>query len=204
MSQPFRAVRVFLFVCLFAVLGLYTPAQTPNISSAAGYDAILNILIGSNNAVTGAEIPRSLSPVQRQLRDNFAFTNYRLTNTLFSRVATAGAVEYKSVSDVLGKESGELPPTFIDWAFQLRPPEAVEGDRLLLNMFRFGARVPINISRSKGPDGQSTGVINYESVGLTTQRMTLPVGKPALIGTVSLPGTAGTLFIVMTLRRAAD
>ena len=201
MSQRiFHAVRVFLFVGLFAALAISSSAQT----ATAGYDAVLHILIGSNSTTPGAEIPKTLSSVQRQLRDNFAFSNYKLTNTLLSRVATAGAVEYKSVSDVLGKEAGELPPTFIDWSFQLRAPESLEGDRLQLNMFRFGARVPINISRTKGPDGQSSGVINYEAVGLTTQKMSIPVGKPALIGTVSLPGTTGTLFLVMTIRPAID
>src|SRR4051812_35682159 len=123
MSQHiFRAVRLCLFVGLFAAsLAIDSSAQIAN----PGYDAVLNILIGSNSNTPGAEIPKSLSTVQRQLRDNFAFSNYKLTNTLLSRVATAGTVEYKSVSDLLGKDAGDLPPTFIDWSFQLRAPESL-------------------------------------------------------------------------------
>jgi hypothetical protein len=42
--------------------------------------------------------------------------------------------------------------------------------------------------------------IGYESVGLDLNRITLPENAPTLVGTLTLPNTAGTLFLVITAR----
>jgi len=43
-------------------------------------------------------------------------------------------------------------------------------------------------------------VLNYEAVGLNMNRVSLPENKPTLIGTLSLPKTTGTMFLVLTVR----
>jgi hypothetical protein len=193
-----------VFVCLLGLFAGFANGQAVPIQpSDTGYEAVLNILVGSNEASPGKGLPKSLSAVQRQLNENFAYSNYTLSNTLLSRLSSPGDVEYKSVSDRLGKEAGDYP-TFVDWSLQLRPAAPTQAGRLQMENFRFGARVPVVTARIKGPDGQSPGTTAYEPIGLTTRRVMLPVGKPSLIGTVSLPGTAGMLFLVLTIRPAAD
>jgi hypothetical protein len=198
------SLRVLVFACLLGMFAGFANGQaTPNPTSDTGYEAILDILVGSNEAAPGKGLPKSLSAVQRQLNENFTYSNYTLSNTLLSRLSSPGDVEYKSVSDRLGKEVGDYP-TFVDWSLQLRPTSTAQANKLQMENFRFGARVPIVTDRTKGPDGQSPGATMYEPIGLTTRRVVLPIGKPSLIGTVSLPGTAGTLFLVLTIRPAAD
>jgi hypothetical protein len=41
---------------------------------------------------------------------------------------------------------------------------------------------------------------NYESIGLDLNRVTLAENTPTVIGTLTLPNTAGTLFLVMTAK----
>lgn len=199
-----NSLRIFVFACLLCLFaGVANGQAAPNPLSDTGYEAVLNILVGSNEATPGKGLPKSLSAVQRQLNENFTYSNYTLTNTLLSRLSSPGDVEYKSVSDKFVRETGDNP-TFVDWSLQLRPAATAQANKLQMENFRFGARVPIVTARTKGPDVQSPGTTIYESIGLTTRRVTLPVGKPSLIGTVSLPGTAGTLFLVLTIRPAAD
>ena len=204
MSQPVsNPLRIFLFTCLLGLSAGLANGQTASISSSdTGYEAVLNILVGSNEAIPGKGLPKSLSSVQRQLNENFGFSNYTLSSTLLGRLSAPGSVEYKSISDHFGKESVDAP-TFVEWTVQLLPATSAEANKLQLNTFRFGARVPV-IVRGKGPDAQSSGATTYESIGLSSQRVALPLGKPALIGTVSLPGTNGTLFLVLTIRPAAE
>ena len=204
MSQPIsNPVRIFVFTCLLGLFAGLANGQTASIpSSDTGYEAVLNILVGSNESIPGKSLPKSLSSVQRQLNENFGFSNYSLSSTLLGRISAPGSVEYKSISDHFGKESVDAP-TFVEWTLQLRPAASADAPKLQLDAFRFGARVPI-LMRGRGPDGQNAGATAYESIGLSSQRVALPIGKPALIGTVSLPGTNGTLFLVLTIRPAAD
>ena len=204
MSQPIsRPLRIFLFTCLLGLFaGLANGQTVPIPSSDTGYEAVLNILVGSNESTLGKGLPKSLSSIQRQLNENFGFSNYNLSSTLLGRISAPGSVEYKSISDHFGREAVDAP-TFVEWTLQLQPAATAAANKLQLNAFRFGARVPV-VTRGRGPDGQSAGTTTYESIGLSSQRVALPVGKPALIGTVSLPGTNGTLFLVLTIRPAAD
>ena len=204
MSQPVSSpIRIFLFTCLLGLFAGLANGQSASIpSSDAGYEAVLNILVGSNESISGKALPKSLSSVQRQLNENFGFSNYNLRSTLLGRVSAPGSVEYKSISDHFGRESVDAP-TFVEWTLQLLPAAAADANRLQLSAFRFGARVPVLI-RGRGPDGQNSGATTYESIGLSSQRVALSIGKPALIGTVSLPGTSGTLFLVLTVRLAVD
>jgi hypothetical protein len=66
--------------------------------------------------------------------------------------------------------------------------------------FRFGARVPIRVAEP----GKPGAAINYESIGLTINRVSFRENVPTLLGTISLPRTAGTLFIVLTVRRLPE
>ena len=69
--------------------------------------------------------------------------------------------------------------------------------------FRFGARVPVRVGTTRDSAGAVTPVVNYEPVGLTMNMIGLPANTPTLIGTISLPKTTGTIFLVATVRTAA-
>ncbi|HEX6279622.1 MAG TPA: hypothetical protein VFZ49_06340 [Pyrinomonadaceae bacterium] len=187
-------------VCLFAaaVLGGFSvSAQDRPVVAAPSYEATLFVLVGSDDSSQRGDLPRSLDTVSKQIRDSFSFRNYRLMNTYYGRLADSGSLDYKSVSSL--KTSTELDsPTFLDWQLAKFQANAAGSNVLNVELFRFGARVPVHISNPGRPEA-SIPVTNYESVGLTLNKLSLKPNSPTLIGTISLPRTTGTIFLVMTI-----
>ena len=163
------------------------------------YEVALQVLIGSNDAGARGEMPANLSTIAKQLKSNFSFSNYRLANTFLGRVSNNGNIEYKSVSNVFGVEPiADGPQSFLEWSlvnFQVYPAG------LQARSFRFGARIPV---RTVGivEAGKTTPMVTYESIGLTVNTVGVPVNKPTLIGTINLPRSTGTMFLVATIKPA--
>lgn len=202
MNQPKKILSIIFVAAVVVFGGRISFAQGESKSAReSSFEAMLYVVLGSDEAAQGAELPKSLSPVTKQLRDNFAFGNYRLLNTYVGRVANNGSLEYKSVSSLPGPERELDSPSFLEWQLNgLRSSDATVGnDLLLMQMFRFGARVPIKFTNVNDA-GKTTQAINYESVGLNVNRLSLTQNSPTLIGTISLPRTSGTVFLVLAVR----
>ena len=168
----------------------------------ASYEAMLYVVLGTDEAGPGGELPKNISGVTRQLRENFSFSNYRLLNTYVGRVANNGSIEYKSVASLRNPADRELDShSFLEWTLaNLRSSDAApSGDLLVMQMFRFGARVPIKFT-TPTEGGKTLQTVNYENVGLTVNRLGVTRNSPTLIGTISLPRTAGTVFLVLSVR----
>jgi hypothetical protein len=166
------------------------------------YEIVLQFLIGSNDAAQQGEIPNDLNNIARQVKSRFRFSNFRLAGTFLGRVADSGNFEYKSTTNILGQESTRAHPTFLEWQVtQLRSGTTPKGPQgFEASSFRFGAKVPVVTNSIK--DDKPFPVVQYESIGLSVARVGVPENVPALIGTVNLPGTGGTIFVVMTVRSA--
>jgi len=199
MNQLRRYLLLLALPLLVFSADVRTSAQTePATKMESTYEVALQVIIGSNEAGAKPDLPPNLSAITKHLRNNFSFSNYRLANTFLARLSNNSNIEYKSVSNILGQESDAESQTFLDWTmgnlraypngFQARP-------------FRFGARVPVRVGSSKDESGRSVPIVNYESIGLTVGVVGLPLNTPTLIGTVSLPRTTGTIFLVATIRQ---
>lgn len=163
------------------------------------YELSLHVVIGSNEAGPRADLPTNLAAVSKQLKSNFSFSNYRLANTFVGRISNTGNIEYKSIANILGQETDTESQTFLEWGMTgLRSAE----NRFQARTFRFGARVPVRTGTARDDAGKVTPVVNYESVGLSMVMMGLPANAPTLVGTISLPRTTGTIFLVATIRPA--
>ena len=206
MNMPQNKCRTAIILAVLFVFALTAAAQPEhNAGSTANYDIVLNLVVGSNEAVAGAELSSELSAVSRQIRTHFPFSNYRLANTFIGRVAENGNFEYKSVAALVGRTLPGDEPTFLDWAMyglHRQNTNAAKGS-FAADAFRFGARVPVRTGVHTVEPGKSASVINYENVGLTFKTMGVPVNTPTLLGTLSLPDTSGTLFLIMTVRDSA-
>lgn len=201
MNQPKKILSIIFVAAVVVFGGRISFAQGESKSAReSSYEAMLYVVLGSDEAAQGAELPKSLLPVTKQIRDNFVFGNYRLLNTYVGRVANNGSLEYKSVSSLPGPERELDSPSFLEWQLNgLRSSDsAVGNDLLLMQMFRFGARVPIKITATE--NGKTNQAINYESVGLNVSRLSVASNSPTLIGTITLPRTAGTVFLVLAVR----
>ncbi len=201
MNKPNITYRlsVVAAVLLLGSLSIFAQASAPADQS---YEATLYVVIGSDDAAQRGDLPKSLDAVSKQIRDNFTFKNYRLMNTYYGRLANNGSLEYKSVSSLKNASTELDSPTFLDWQLASFKADSTAAGKNALSMqtFRFGARVPIVIAKIAGDDAKGVPVTNYESVGLTLNRLTVSENAPTLIGTISLPRTTGTVFLVMAIR----
>ena len=185
----FFALPFLIFLVTSMASAQSDPAQQPEPT----YELSLQVVIGSNEPGPGTNLPQSLSGISRQLKSNFSFSNYRLATTFLGRISNNGNLEYKSISNILGQEAASDSQTFLDWSIvNLRSmPRGFQA-----RTFRFGARVPVQTGTGLG----EKVVTNYESVGLNMTTLGLPANTPTLLGTVSLPKTSGTIFLVATIR----
>jgi len=203
MNQASKLISTVFLLAVIVFGGQFCFSQTETKQSfEPNYEAMLYVIIGSSDPAQNADMPKSLSSVSRQLRDTFAYTSYSLANTYFGRIANSGGLEYKSVSNIFGLEQGGDSPSFLDWRLAgLKSTIDDSGKRSLqIQAFRFGARVPVKFADLRDQSGKPSVSINYESVGLTLDRMGVPEGSPTLIGTITLPKTTGTMFLVLAIR----
>jgi hypothetical protein len=194
-SYPFFFLALFLFASASSAA-----AQSNTIEQLEpSYEIALHVVIGSNEPTGRATLPASLSGISKHLKGNFSFSNYRLANTFLGRISNTGNIEYKSVSNILGQETDAESQTFLDWSmtnFRVVP------NGFQARSFRFGARVPVKVGNAKDSAGVVNPLINYESVGLSMNMIGFPANTPTLVGTISLPKTTGTIFLVATIRTA--
>lgn len=198
MNQSRRYLSSFA-VPLLILIALSTAAAQSDLQIEPSYEVSLHVVIGSNEPGMGAPMPASLASISKQLKNNFTFTHYRLANTFLGRISNTGTIEYKSVSNILGQETDQESQTFLEWTLgQFRAvPTGVQA-----RAFRFGAKVPVRVGSAKDEAGKMIPVVNYESVGLTMNMIGLPMSTPTLVGTISLPKTTGTIFLVATIKPA--
>ncbi len=200
-----RPNHIFKHLLLFAAIvfgGFSISAQPASSTSDTSFEATLHVLIGSDDDAQRGEIPKQLDPVAKQIRGTFSFKNYRLMNTYYGRLANNGSLDYKSVSSLKNASTELDSPTFLDWQLANFKAEPAGAETLSVQLFRFGARVPIVVSQIAAADRKANPVTNYESVGLTLNRLSVTENTPTLIGTISLPRTTGTVFLVLSIKRA--
>ena len=191
---------LLVFPLLFLFSSISVSAQSDGSQQLEpSFEIALHVVIGSNDGASRAELPASLSTISKQLKGNFSFSNYRVANTFLGRVSNNGTVEYKSVSNILGLETDAETPTFFEWSMgNFRAYQ----NGFQARSFRFGARVPVRTGTAKDAAGVASPVINYEAVGISMVGIGLPANTPTLVGTISLPKTAGTIFLVATVKTA--
>ena len=210
MNQPKFVVRASLAFCLILLSSLVLVAQSDDGRAAMqvkpSYDIVLHLVVGSNDGGASArdELPAVLANISKQLKANFAFSNYRMANTFLARVSNNGSFEYKSVGDVFGKDAGGAQPSFLEWAIgRLEVMPTGKGQSgFQAQSFRFGVRVPVQTTSIQSESGKGSSVYNYEGIGLNIREVGFAENRPTLIGTLNLPGANGTIFLIMTVRAA--
>jgi hypothetical protein len=198
-----KANKTIFLIAAILLAGISLYAQSgPNVPPIEpSYEVKLQVIVGSNEAGQN-NLPSNLrGGIAEQLRSNFGFPDYHLDSTFVGRIGTNGTFEYKSVSNTVGADSET--PTFLEWTLGTLRTAANEKGQTAFQAqpFRFGARVPIKVSTFT-ESGKTISNTSYESVGLTVNRVSLAENTPTLIGTLSLPKTAGTLFLVLTVKPA--
>jgi hypothetical protein len=201
MNRPKLLFTLTLFFSFIFAISAAAQSETATLPDTS-YDVQLQLLVGSNEAAGKPELPPALSGIARQLKQSFGFTDYRVSNTFMGRIANGGNFEYKSISGITGREEPETQ-SFLEWSMGRLLSVGASGGRKAIQAqsFRFGAKVPVKVGSTKDGDAMRS-VYSYEPIGLNLGRVGLAESTPTLIGTLSLPRTDGTIFLIMTVRPA--
>ncbi len=182
----------FFFVCLLGSTNFF--AQALNEPQAKpSYEVILQVITASNNVSDKPTVPQSLSGVVKKLKNNYSFSNFRLESTYLQR--TSGSIEFKSVSNTLNQNQENFAPIFSEWSLVgiKSSPDSQGKNSIQFQSFRFGQRVPIKTS---------SGVVNYEQVGISLQTFGVPENIPTVLGSLSTANSGELMFLVLTVKPA--
>jgi hypothetical protein len=195
MTTTFLRAAVAVFAIGLCLCLSVAAQQQPAPAQDTNYDVMLQLVIGTNDPSAKNEMPTNLNAVTSQMKSSFNFSSYHLASTFVGRIANNGHFDYNSVANIEGKDLSSSVPTFLDWS--LSDLAMVPGTRnLRAQAFTFGARVPVYV----GDASKGQQAVNYEHIGVSLMRVGLNQNVPTLIGTLHLPGTSGTIFLVMTIR----
>jgi len=196
-------MRKHIFVVTISIISLLIFAggifaqgdQRPAGPVESSFEITLSVVAGSNDTAQRGDLPQALAPVARQLRTAYGLSNLRLVDSYIGRIGNNGAMTYKSVANIDGNAQSNTP-SFLDWEITgLRNTANGAPNSIFIMSFRFGARVPVVVGQSAG-----SSAIQYENIGMTTDRMTATVNSPVLIGTVALPkADGGRVFLVLNV-----
>lgn len=194
-------IFTFLLVASFGTTFSFAQSDAKQQQAEPSYEVVLQILIASNGAAAGDKaIPQTLSNVIRKLKTTYSFSDYRLASTYLERVSST--VEHKSIFTEYGQNPATTNPVFSDWTLRdLKSLPGAGGKNIVqFQSFRFGARVPIVTAITKDDSGKMFPVVNYESIGLTLNRLSLTENEPTVIGSLSTSKPDELMFLVLTVK----
>jgi hypothetical protein len=198
----FHPYRIFLSISLLFFAAAATASQAVTVQAVEqNYEAVLHVVVSSTENAVGSPLPRHLEGVANRLGSNFGNSGYRLINTYLGRVANSGNLEFKGLSNIgVAQADGNLL-SFVEWRLVNVRAAADKGGEgsISVSLFRFGARVPVQ-KTEPNESGKRPLASSYETIGLTLDKAVLPLGEPVILGTTSLPGRSGDVFIVLTVR----
>lgn len=192
------SVAAFFLVCLFSCADSFAQAQNKP-QTEPSYEVVLQVLTASNAGSEKAAVSQTLSNVIKKLKTNYAFSNYRVSSTYLQRVAGTGNMDFRGVSNEANQNV--IAPVFSEWRISqlLVLPDAKGREAISIRGFRFGQRVPIKTGAIDDNE-KGNAVINYEQIGLTMEKLNLPVNTPTVIGTLSTPKPDELMFLILTVK----
>lgn len=194
-----KKISVLFVFALVVLAGAQTFGQESRDAKPAepSYEVLLQVLVASNAATaTGApQMPAALANVVKKLKATFPFADYRVAAIYMNRVENGGSIESKGIiQETISSPTAH--PIFQEWSLTgvKKSADGGAGGQNLIqaNGFRFGTRVPIQVSSA----------VSYENTGLNINRVNLVENAPTIIGTLNAPKSSELIVLVLTVRPA--
>ncbi|MGI8787416.1 MAG: hypothetical protein ACR2HG_06625 [Pyrinomonadaceae bacterium] len=201
------SIAAFFAVCLFGLINCLAQNQTAKTQIEPSYEVILQTVVGSNNSNAKTEIPQTLSSLLKNLKAYYSYSNYHLTSTFLQRVASRGTIEFKGVFREAVQNQDANFSVFSEWTLNdlQSLPNAKGQNSIQFQNFRFGQRVPVTTSSNLDvATGKTNSVVNYEQIGLTLQKFSLPENAPTVIGSLSTSKPDEMMFLILTVKPADE
>jgi hypothetical protein len=179
-----------------------TQPKTPD---ETNLDTQLHIILGTNQDVADSKMPAFLDPVVKQLRATLPFKNYRLAATLINRVKNEGRLELSWIGGTFASAAGAASaatPSFSQFRVrQVKLVSTAEGaQRVQMDGFYFGARIPIQTSSAIAANGAMAPSFNYEPTGVSTD-ISMRESEPVVVGTLNVGPSGDAIILVVSAKR---
>ncbi len=196
MKKP--KIFVFAFIFLFTLSAVFAQSDEKN-QPELSYEVLLHVVVASNNASEKGKLPPSLSGVIGKLKNDYSYLNYNLAATFLERISSNGIIGHTGILNQLDQTKQDRV-YFSDWG--LNGLNAVKDENgknsIRFQTFNFGAKVPVVVeTNSKGDTSQ---IVNYESIGIRINRFNLPENTPTIVGSLATPKTDEFIFLILTVR----
>lgn len=188
--------NIFYALSFIFVFSAFAAAQSPETNqSVKSYDVLLQVLVTSGGA---ADLPPALSNTGRKLKTVFPAANFSLANTLMGKAALGGSFSHRGITE-LSLPGGVSPDAPVFSEFSLDRVRTAE-DKIQIDSFRYGMRVPVRTGSFKSEAGKESPILNYESIGLTVNRLTLTENVPTVVGTLTTSKPNEIIVLVLTIK----
>ncbi len=153
--------------------------------------AVLYFVVGNDKAAAGTELPKELADTAKEIKSGWNHTALTLAGRQLVRTEAPGVFKSKISIDLSNDGGAKIPTSFLDWAIVL---SRTDGGTVRLGNTSFSIRTPVRLAKAETGD-----VFNYEGFSTNMSGLSVRKGVPTLIGSLSLPSTGGTLFVILRL-----
>ena len=200
---------MLLALCLLAVVNVQAQdnSQAETKDDETNIETQLYLLVGTNADVPDSKLPGALDTVVKQLHATLPFKNYRLAATMINRVRNEGRLDLNWIGGPMTLAAAPGPalnPSFSN--FQIRLVKLMQGNdgqqRVQLQGFNFGARIPIQVSGAIAANGAVAPTIHYERTGVATD-VSMREGEPVIVGTLNIGPSGDAIILIVSAKRTA-
>ena len=211
MNRRFLSVILLALCLIAAVVNAHAQDSTPKQAEAkeaeTNLETQLYLIVGTDGDVPDSRLPASLDTIVKQLRATLPFKNYRLAATMINRVKNEGRMELRWIGGPMTLAAGPAPalnPSFSTFSVrQMKLVRDSDGQqRVQMEGFNFGARVPIQVSGAIAANGAVAPTINYEPTGIATD-VSMREGEPVIVGTLNIGPSGDAIILVASAKRTS-
>lgn len=188
-----------LVLCLFVLLfGVTAQAQTGESKNdnqqiiPASYEINLQLLATTEN--NSEKLPANFSAIEKKLKTAFGQSNFRPVLSMLNRTSEKGVLTVKAVSSLNQIPGIDKYTSFVQFSLNGLRGENAE---VKIDTLRFDLRIPIFTTVAQ--EGQSVSAVNYESIGITANPLSVSINEPTIIGTLTTSRPGELLVLVLTV-----
>ena len=198
MNKP-NCIAITFFVIL--VLSVSNAFAQPERTMEPSFEIVLQTLEGSNGTPINSSLPDSLGAIAAKLRSNFANFNFKVVSTHLQRISNNGSLNFKTV--LTGLNPDETMTVSASWVFDNLNLAADPGghNAIAFRSFFFQAEFPYKTTVFNEKNGGMVPAIGSDQIVVRNQTLSIPENEPTLLGTLAVPKSDKSIFLVITVRR---
>ena len=188
-------VCALLYVSVIAVIAQDNQSKNDNNTNRPNYEISLQLLVSTQNGERD-ELPNTLAPIEKKLKNGLGNNNYRLAMNLLNRVSEKGVLEISGVSPF----SQNLPDdkSFNFYELTLSGIKSNGAGEMQFDHLQFKLRLPLITYVAQ--DGKSIPITNYQNLGISARPLGVVFNEPTIIGTMTTSRPNELIVLVLTVK----